>query len=666
MCIFTQHVVDYKLRQTRRHVRQSTPSAPLALTRMRTSHNLKGSVLFDPFRTGPTLSEDVMIVSSKYKQVYECKLPAQAMRFHHPDSAEDSQGYTGLGIPELLKPMEGAPCLIKTKDWWTYEFCYGQHIRQYHMEDSEIKGEILFLGFYSSEFDWNNETAKASKQHRLKRYHSQTYVNGSTCDLSRAPRETEVRFMCEEGSSDYITRVDEPQSCSYVLTVHTPRTCQHPFLRPASTNKPHPIKCQPALSPEQYVEYVKAQVSDTKRRVEQISEELKSLDEILSRDDEASSKPENLLVVESVQIIEEDEVDHEGDSAQIEDASNEDADFWDGVMKPDGGESGERNEQMEADGDGEFGEQDIEDTKLDFKTIRNPSDLVKLANLLKEAPEKPKAEGDEQDSKDVSPAKTGENTASVERLERGEDHEDDDLMEEFEKEMKDISVPSSKIGEIRETMEQEFDNIIDEAQQELDGKGLKGEFDRNQAAKTLETTLNQMMDKLEGKVVQDQQEEQTDRARGSPSLAPRQPDEPTADDDDDDVKVRITKYKSDGSPQNKMQVQEMSAEDPQVQYIKDVVKEQLEKAGLKAEGKIEVKIMTRGQPDDDDVGWLSREDTKSFREILITLLTGGTEEAYKEQQRQEELETNYRFVWGQKQEDTPPASNTDNSDEMDF
>ncbi|MBN3272109.1 OS9 protein, partial [Polyodon spathula] len=529
-----------------------------------------------------------------------------------------------------------------------------------------------------------NSLPQASKQHRLKRYHSQTYVNGSTCDLNSAPRETEVRFICEEGSSDHITRVDEPQSCSYVLTVHTPRTCQHPFLRPTSTSKPQPIKCQPALSPEQYMEYVNAQVLDTKRRVEQISEELKSLDEILSRDDEAASKPENLFVVESVQIIEEDEVDHEGDSAQIEDTSNEDADFWDGVVKPDSGESGERNEEMEADGDGEFEEQ--EDKKLDFKTIRSPSDLVKLANLLKETPEKtfvrspcqcesfkvhlydfilvPKASGDEQeDSKDVSPAKTGENTASVERQERGEDHEDD-LMEEFEKEVKDISLPSSKIGEIRDTMEQEFDNIIDEAQQELAGEGLKGEFDRRQAAQTLETTLNQMMDKLEGKAVQDQQEEQTDRARGSPSLAPRQPAD--AGDGGDDVKVRITKYKSDGSPQNKMQVQEMGAEDPQVQYIKDVVKEQLEKAGLKAEGKIEVKIMTRGQPGDDDVGWLSQEDTKSFREILITLLTGGTEEVYKEQQRQEELETNYRFVWGKKREDSQPPSNTDNSDEMDF
>lgn len=35
--------------------------------------------------------------------------------------------------------------------------------------------------------------SQASKQHRLKRYHSQTYVNGSKCDLNGNPRETEVR-----------------------------------------------------------------------------------------------------------------------------------------------------------------------------------------------------------------------------------------------------------------------------------------------------------------------------------------------------------------------------------------------------------------------------------------------------------------------------------------
>ncbi|NXD88988.1 OS9 protein, partial [Halcyon senegalensis] len=176
-----------------------------------------------------------------------------------------------------------------TKDWWTYEFCYGKHIQQYHVEESEIKGEILFLGYYQSAFDWDDETAKASKQHRLKRYHSQSYVNGSRCDLTGRAREAEVRFLCEEGAGDYIARVDEPQSCSYVLTVHTTRICHHPFLRPPAGATPQPILCQPALSPAQYVEYVRAQVSDTKRKVEEISEELKTLDTRLWSEREGES-----------------------------------------------------------------------------------------------------------------------------------------------------------------------------------------------------------------------------------------------------------------------------------------------------------------------------------------------------------------------------------------
>ncbi|NWX59946.1 OS9 protein, partial [Promerops cafer] len=180
----------------------------------------------------------------------------------------------------------------QTKDWWTYEFCYGRHIQQYHLEESEIKGDVLVLGYYQSAFDWDDETAKASKQHQLRRYHSQSYVNGSRCDLTGRAREAEVRFLCEEGAGDYIARVDEPQSCSYVLTVHTTRICHHPFLRPAPGLAPQPIRCQPALSPAQYVQYVRAQVSDTKRKVEEISEELRTLDTRLwsDRDSEPPSQ----------------------------------------------------------------------------------------------------------------------------------------------------------------------------------------------------------------------------------------------------------------------------------------------------------------------------------------------------------------------------------------
>uniref|UniRef100_A0A3B3XF88 Endoplasmic reticulum lectin n=1 Tax=Poecilia mexicana TaxID=48701 RepID=A0A3B3XF88_9TELE len=94
-------------------------------------------ILSDPVILGQVSQgvSDVMMVSNKYKQLYECRLPAQAVRFHQdPASESDSQGYTGPDIPELLRPMHKAPCLVKTKDWWTYEFCYGHHIRQYHLE----------------------------------------------------------------------------------------------------------------------------------------------------------------------------------------------------------------------------------------------------------------------------------------------------------------------------------------------------------------------------------------------------------------------------------------------------------------------------------------------------------------------------------------------------
>lgn len=65
-----------------------------------------------------------------------------------------------------------------------------------------------------------------------------------------------------------MARVDEPQSCRYVLTVHTTRTCQHPFLRPPYTAKPQGIVCQPALSTKQYMDYVKAQVCESSGRIE--------------------------------------------------------------------------------------------------------------------------------------------------------------------------------------------------------------------------------------------------------------------------------------------------------------------------------------------------------------------------------------------------------------
>ncbi|KAM7007044.1 protein OS-9 isoform 3-T3 [Tautogolabrus adspersus] len=571
-------------------------------------------ILPDPVILGQTKTEEVMMVSNKYKQLYECRLPAMAVRFHQdPASEPESPGYNGPDIPDLLSPMHNNQCLVKTKDWWTYEFCHGQHIRQYHLEDTEIKGDILFLGYYESEFDWNNETAKASKQHRLKRYHSQSYVNGSKCDLNGNPRETEVRFVCEEGASDYIARVDEPQSCRYVLTVHTSRTCQHPFLKPPSTAKPQGIVCQPALSAQQYMDYVKAQVSDTKRKVEQISEELRSLDEMLAANEgtdgavKVTTEEASPSATDNLNGSEKEETTDVFEDAGSEEG--EDSEFWEGVTKPGSSKTAASQQKDQAPDEGynsitdnEVIEDGEEVEKFNFKIITDPADLMKFVQHLKESNRK-KAENQ---------AKIQGEKATSDRVSKklGEEEkvEDERLLQEFEEEMADLSVPSEKIEEIKEEMQKEFDNIINEAQQELETEGLKGEFDRTQATQTLETTLDKLLDQLEEKDVQDTEQQTpgvqtgSDPARGSPSLAPKQP------------------------------------------------------------GKIEVKILTRKNAEETGDQWLTEEDTKSFRELLINLLTGGTEEVYKEQKRQQELENNYRFVWGESQEESQSSSTSDSDD----
>ncbi|XP_047670146.1 protein OS-9 isoform X2 [Tachysurus fulvidraco] len=585
-------------------------------------------ILPDPVIRGQVA--DVMLVSNKYKQLYECRLPAQAVKFHQDSSPDsDPQGYSGPAVPELLKPMHSAPCLTKTKDWWTYEFCYGQHIRQYHQEDSEIKGAVLFLGYFESEFDWTNETAKATKQHKLKRYHSQSYVNGSKCDLNGNPRESEVRFVCEEGSSDYISRVDEPQSCHYVLTVHTSRTCQHPLLCPPSSAKPQGIVCQPALSAQQYMDYVKAQVSDTKRKVEQISEELRTLDHILSKDESVEKTGSDVMDEESVPptvtpaLEFKDAAHEEGEESVSEEV--EDKDFWDGVTKP---QRTEAPELQETDGaaDNKPDDNDIfGEGKFNFKIMTDPVDLMKFMQQLRDSNRKgQKAQGRNRRGQATSDEEEEGGQKKKEDEEDGD--EDERLLKEFEEEMGDLSVPASKIVQIKEEMQKEFDNIIEEAQQELENEGLKGEFDRSQATQTLENTLGKLLDHLEDKTEQDGKshtdthtdteththknthtpdERGKDGTRGDPSLVPKMP------------------------------------------------------------GKIEVKILTRKSVEEAGDQWLSEEDTKSFRELLINLLTGGTEEVYKEQKRQQELENNYRFVWEEKQDESQTAG-TGESDELDF
>ena len=64
------------------------------------------------------------------------------------------------------------------------------------------------------------------------------------------------QFQCEEGNGDHISRVDEPETCAYVMTVHTTKICHHPFLKPPTPRKTVAITCHPLLNVVQYQEYL--------------------------------------------------------------------------------------------------------------------------------------------------------------------------------------------------------------------------------------------------------------------------------------------------------------------------------------------------------------------------------------------------------------------------
>ncbi|XP_077613719.1 protein OS-9 isoform X3 [Crocuta crocuta] len=564
-----------------------------------------------PVMGGQSQASDVVIVSSKYKQRYECRLPAGAIHFQR-EREEEAPAYRGPGIPELLSPMRDAPCLLKTKDWWTYEFCYGRHIQQYHMEDSEIKGEVLYLGYYQSAFDWDDETAKASKQHRLKRYHSQTYGNGSKCDLNGRPREAEVRFLCDEGagiSGDYIDRVDEPLSCSYVLTIRTPRLCSHPLLRPPPSAAPQAILCHPALQPEEYMAYLQRQAVDSKQYGDKVTEELHGLEPQVWSEAALGAVPPKRA------------------GAHPTKDDGKESDFWKMLHEPEdqaaGGEEAQAEEQepnLEAADPAPSPPHDFQNN-VQVKVIRSPADLIRLIEELKGGTKKGKPNGGpEQPADDAAeaPQKEAEmkksdadhqNEVEEEEEEEDEDEDEDEqqLLGEFEKELEGILLPSDRArlrSEVKAGMERELDNIIRETEKELDPDGLKKESERDRAMLALTSTLNKLIKRLEEKQ--------------SPELVKKH------------RKRRVIPKKPPPSPQ--------------------------------PAGKIEIKIVRPGaEGTEEDARWLTDEDTRNLKEIFFNILVQGAEEAQKERQRQKELESNYRRVWG-----SPGGEGTGDLDEFDF
>ena len=103
---------------------------------------------------------------NKDGQKYTCSLPSDPVFSH-----EESKDETESDIDELLRPLESAPCMLLTKDWWTYEVCYKKDIKQYHVEDDVPVGDVILLGTHNPGQD--------SMLDHNRTHHPQWYGNGS-------------------------------------------------------------------------------------------------------------------------------------------------------------------------------------------------------------------------------------------------------------------------------------------------------------------------------------------------------------------------------------------------------------------------------------------------------------------------------------------------------
>ena len=238
--------------------------------------------------------------------IYDCYIPRAASdNFDTNDdgtgSTKDEAGVsssssststatgTATTIRELLD-MSLKRCLYRLEPYWSYEYCHmnRQRLRQYHEEKivengiKRTKTTEYILGIADkkkkkkrgSESDNNNEdqdspllqdatssaassvTATTTKplpppppkfmfEGELMPYYSIRVSNGAKCDLTGAPRETEVRFICTPDAAHSLLSISETATCHYMAVVGVEALCRQKHFSVKSMSELNTLRCSP-------------------------------------------------------------------------------------------------------------------------------------------------------------------------------------------------------------------------------------------------------------------------------------------------------------------------------------------------------------------------------------------------------------------------------------
>ncbi|XP_071545027.1 uncharacterized protein [Panulirus ornatus] len=616
-------------------------------------------ILSKPVLKDQVWDGEVMTVVNKHGQEYICSLPSVTPLDSDLKHDEDILDQL-VDISVLLRPMETAPCLIKTVDWWTYEFCYGSVIKQYHLEDSKASGPIIILGKYESEYNWKNSS---ETKNRLQRFHSQFYVNGTKCDLTGEPRRTEVRFHCEDGVGDYIQRVDEPESCRYVVTVATTRVCHHPYLRLQSVRTPHAITCAPALTQEQYHRYLTYQ--DRTDEAARSREDTEDVDDDVTggttEQGENRRKDKNILDVGS----EDDEsliTDMQAkELLQFLDVSEDYTDSTDVTSTDE--ESMNVGQESEGSYLTEEDELDDDEDEVEEKeAMRQTSKSTKRDHFSK-LQRRLRQLGKMFMNQETDGVREGEEDKIAE-LQKMVDTIKDGHIKQLEQEVKEWTNKLLSKDMLLEMDEED----LEEEEQRL-GSALSSLMDALSAAENTLSTAKKEMETLEEFLDSQLKEMEDSASQEGGSSAPEkssQQDRVTTDsqdliegmaqvleDPEEDTSSKNKKNADKGARSTrKLQIMKNRMEDEfQKTKIEQTIKDRLQKLGLENIGrKFELKILTPNFLEDEDTNnpLLSQEETEAFQNMIVDLLSANAEEL-EEKENHRKLEKNYSFKWDDSQ-----------------
>ncbi|KJR82124.1 protein OS-9 [Sporothrix schenckii 1099-18] len=189
---------------------------------------------------------------------------------------------SGRGV-DIISTLEGE-CLYYMSGWWSYSFCYGKEIVQFHalttktgkpvkdphsqdyvlgrmkkrQNENTAQGEAEAHAIHAKDVEvqkplggsastkpggdaYNTELQVKGDQ----RYMVQRLGGGTVCDLTGRERTVEIQYHCNPGgTNDRISWIKEVTTCSYLMEVRTPRLCEEPAFLPPKPTRAHPISCR--------------------------------------------------------------------------------------------------------------------------------------------------------------------------------------------------------------------------------------------------------------------------------------------------------------------------------------------------------------------------------------------------------------------------------------